>query len=126
MTGIQIKILEKGLKFTPTPQPNNIELKKDIRDFTRKLRLLEYFSDTDNENDDDSILKNKSNFCPGRNLNNTLDKIIDSLNQEELETTKKSTSNLSKQEWLALKELQSDKTIIIKEADKGGAVVIMN
>ena len=42
-----------------------------------------------------------------------------------LETTKK-PSNLSKDETAALKALTSDKTIIIKEADKGGAVVVMD
>ena len=38
----------KGLKFTPTPRRNTIEMEKDIHNFTRKLRLTEYFA---NEND---------------------------------------------------------------------------
>ena len=44
-------ILNKGLKFTPVPSKNNPnELKSDIHEFTRKLRLVEYFEgveDTD-------------------------------------------------------------------------------
>ena len=35
-------------------------------------------------------------------------------------------TNLSTDEWRALKELKEDKDIIIKEADKGGAFVIMD
>ena len=35
----QIKLLSKGLKFTPTPKPNIPEIKRDIEDFTKKLRL---------------------------------------------------------------------------------------
>ena len=42
-----------------------------------------------------------------------------------LETIQK-PSNLTKDELLALKTLSSDKSIVIKEADKGGAVVIMD
>ena len=34
-------------------------------------------------------------------------------------------SNLSKEEWLAIKDLQNNEEINIKEADKGGSVVIM-
>ena len=38
-----VNVLRKGLKFTPTPLPNKIELKNDIQQFSRKLRLLEFF-----------------------------------------------------------------------------------
>ena len=34
-----IQILSKGLKFTPIPQRNLPEIEKDIKSFTRKLRL---------------------------------------------------------------------------------------
>ena len=35
-------------------------------------------------------------------------------------------SNLSKEEWNALECLKNNKDIVIKEADKGGTVVIMD
>ena len=58
----EIKLLEKGLKFTPTPSNSNIQaLKSDISQFTCKVRLIEYFDDT--EDDDESLVRNKSNFC---------------------------------------------------------------
>ena len=44
----QVKVLSKGLKFTPARRRNTIEIEKDIQNFTRKLRLTEYFA---NEND---------------------------------------------------------------------------
>ena len=34
----------KGLKYTPTPKRNIIELKRDAVEFARKLRLIEMFS----------------------------------------------------------------------------------
>ena len=42
LTPSQIQILSKGLKFTPTPQRNLPEMEKDIKDFTRKLRLEKF------------------------------------------------------------------------------------
>lgn len=46
----EIKLLSKGLKYTPTPRMNNEQLKTDIKEYTRKLRLKAYFY----EDDDDS------------------------------------------------------------------------
>ena len=38
-----LRVLSKGLKFTPTPRKSTIEIEKDIHDFTRKIRWAEYF-----------------------------------------------------------------------------------
>ena len=43
LTPSQIQSLSKGLKFTPTSQSNLPETEKDIKDFTRKLKLIEFF-----------------------------------------------------------------------------------
>ena len=37
LTERQINLLRRRLKFTPTPKPNTIELKSDIKEFSRKL-----------------------------------------------------------------------------------------
>ena len=39
----EISVLQKGAKFTPIPKRDNNELKRDVTDFCRKLRLKEYF-----------------------------------------------------------------------------------
>ena len=40
----EIKLLSKGLSFCPTPRKVDwIELKADVEDFSRRLRLKEYF-----------------------------------------------------------------------------------
>ena len=62
LTNTQIKVLNKGLTFTPTPGRNNFELKADIETFARKLRLVEYFSDREGHEDDVSLVRNKSKF----------------------------------------------------------------
>lgn len=45
-------LLSKGMKFSLTPyKSNNQELTKDIKEYTRKLRLAEYFYNEDTEKD---------------------------------------------------------------------------
>ena len=47
LTDTQINILEKGLKFTTTPKASNYtEIKEDISQFCRRLRLYIFFNIT--------------------------------------------------------------------------------
>ena len=74
MDPTKVSVLEKGLKFTPTPsRSNSQELKEDVANFNRKLRLLEYFHDRE-EDEDDSLVKNKSDFVPPKHRNAALEK----------------------------------------------------
>ena len=44
LTGAEISLLSKGLKFCPTPEKVDIySLRKDIREYVRRVRLREYF-----------------------------------------------------------------------------------
>ena len=56
-----VNVLRTGLKFTPTPVPNKIELKSDVQQFSRKLHLLEFFykekESEEEKSSDDSIIK---------------------------------------------------------------------
>ncbi|CAG2222931.1 unnamed protein product [Mytilus edulis] len=78
----EMKVLNKGLKYTPTPPADTDTLSVDIKEFCRKLRLKNHFGDKESKTADESIQ--------------------------------------------ALYRLQKDESIIIKEADKGGALVIMD
>ena len=115
-----VNVLCRGLKFTPAPLPNKIELENNVQQFLHKLRLLEFFYKENNKSFDDSILKNKSAFNPPRNRDKILDQNIDSLNSLNFRNLQKAPkSNLSKLEWAAIKDSKNDKNIEIKEADKG-------
>ena len=71
---MKLNYSEKGLKFTPMPlKPNIQELNKDITEFTRKIRLAEYFEGNQDENDE-SLIRNKSNWI----LPNGRDKDLES------------------------------------------------
>lgn len=49
-------ILQRGLKFTPTPFKANLEeMKEDISEFTRKVRLAEFFFDKEDKSDDSLV-----------------------------------------------------------------------
>ena len=105
-------------------------MEKDIHNFTRKLRLTEYFA---NENDitfdeqTEPLVKNRGTFHPPRNRNKMLDIVVDYLNNQNFDNAAtKNKSNISKNEWEAIKSLKENDSIVIKEADKGGAVVVMN
>ena len=72
----QTSILLRGLKFTPTPQSNSIQLTCDLKTFARKLRLTEYFDDhnvTPIDQKNESLVKSKSMFYPPRNRNKELE-----------------------------------------------------
>ena len=116
----QIKLLKKGLKFTPTPISNHQELERDMDEFCRKLKLKEFFYKDDPDNvsiEDPSIARNKSSFHPNRNRDRALDIGIDSLQKvsKNLKSFSVSTAKetLTYSERRALKELRNNDSIII-------------
>ena len=69
-----INLLRRGFSFTPTTGPNEVELKIDLKEFSRKLRLCEFFLDTTQES---KLVQNKSSFEPPNQRNQELDEIIE-------------------------------------------------
>ena len=100
LTPSQIQISSKGLKFTPALQRNLPKIEKYIKDFTRKRRLVEFFSENPElDTPDSSLLKSKSNFCPPQNRNSTLESVIKFLQKQSFyKDNFKNKSNISKQE----------------------------
>lgn len=123
----QIKLLKHGLKFTPTPNSNDTELQTDMKELCRKLRLAERFANNESDTDDDPpLVRNKTGWNPPKSKDSYLEDAIQYLKDYPRSENKNIKNNLTKEENNAMKELLSDKTIVIKEADKGGAVVIMD
>ena len=69
----QVNILLRGLKFTPIPKRNVIQLKSDIHNYTRKLRLTEFFDNAPENNKLQNLFKTKFHFTPSRNRDRDLD-----------------------------------------------------
>ena len=125
----EVVLLSKGLKITPTPKfGNKEELIEDLHEFHRKLRLALYFDDTENE--DISLVRNKSKFVPPptdkRNI--VLDDFINAVENFPKSSCRTLVvkQNLTQSEREAIKSLKEDNSIIIKEADKGGVSDIMD
>ena len=65
----EIKLLSKGLFFCPTPRKVDwIELKADVEDFSRRLRLKEYFCGRESSQyiSDPNPFKKKSTWTPNK------------------------------------------------------------
>ena len=119
-------VLLKGLKFCPAPKDfDTISHKNDNFQFCRQLRQAEYFHGIDNQ--EESIVKGKSNFVPPSGRNDFLDKIITSILNIPTPTKKnKCKWNITHLERQAIESLRKCEDIVIKEADKGSTVVIMD
>ena len=119
----QTNILLRGLKFTPTPKRNNIELKSNKQCELLSFSKIKRQTDSSEEN----LFLKQSTFTLPPNRNRDLDHQIDVLNNLSLEEMEiKSKSNLSNMEQKELSKLSNDKTIVVEPADKGGAVVTLS
>ena len=77
LNNTEINLLEKGLKFTPTPSNSKTqELTKDILEFIRKVRLVEYFDGI--KDNDQSLVRNKTNFVPPQGREELLESCVNS------------------------------------------------
>lgn len=130
----ELSLLSRGPTFCPTPLRDNWDQRSDLQSISRKIRLLEYFHDSninffENESTT-SNLKNQSNFIPHSGRNSMLDKFCDGINSicKNLPSmpSRSDHNNLSSEEIKALKELRNNENIVIKVSDKGNNFCILN
>ena len=132
LTEAEISLLSKGLKFCPTPERIDVyNVRKDRRDYIRRIRLREYFyceDDVDGDFSEMSALRTKSTWCPERNREMAIEAYVEALERTILshDLNVKCQRNLTQDEQRALENLRNYDDIIIKQADKGSAVVVMD
>ncbi len=145
----EISVLQKGLKFCPTPLKSDPGQYKEYLDrFIRSANLHTSFQNSQNEppqTDEDldlsllnediddtpkpfehAELKPKSTFNP--QLPNCLDHVYELILTEFLDynPSNRFKRNLTRGQKNALNALKNNKNIVIKKADKGSNVVIMD
>ena len=124
---IEIKVLEKGLGFVPTPNIINKEdLTRDFGDFSRKMRCKWYFRNEPSPNFSKvPAFRPKSNWKPPPG-HPCVELFLSNLESELLSFLpgKSQAYNLTKEEWLAMRSLAEVRSVIIKPADKGSCVVV--
>ena len=123
----EIKELEKGLDFAPIQRKiNEPELRKDFEEFCRRMRIKWNFRNEPSENFSETpVFRLKSSWKPPKghpNLEVFLSKVEEEL--FKLVETPLNYSNLTKEEWEAVRSLADDRNIVIKKADKGSSIVI--
>ncbi|CAJ0944555.1 unnamed protein product [Ranitomeya imitator] len=139
----QLSVLQKGLSFCPMYKFNSFELSMDLQRFYRNLRLRVHFSEQPpalNPSRQDKTLlelrnlglRTHSSYMPPRS--NPLVETFVSLVERDIHTLTREMyrgkfqfhTNLSYSERVSLEHLASDKSLIFKPADKGGATVVMD
>ena len=127
-------VLSKGLNFVPISQKTDeFSVKQDVEKFLRRVQLKAFFHDkeddsnTSNKDTFETLQIRKSKWTPPEGQFSSLDfflkKCRHDINKLKFNRNTK-FSNLSSEEWSALKSLKKRKDIVIKAADKGGAVVV--
>uniref|UniRef100_A0A803JTX1 Reverse transcriptase domain-containing protein n=1 Tax=Xenopus tropicalis TaxID=8364 RepID=A0A803JTX1_XENTR len=105
---------------------DSFNLEVDLFKFQRKLKLKDHFKEQTNTQ--------REKFCPVSTFDppntaisiRTFIKKVQMESNELLGNSKKIFSNLNKQEREAINTLRNDKQLIIRPADKGGAIVLLD
>ena len=104
------------------------ELRKDFEEFARRMRIKQNFRNKPSANFSDTpAFRPKSSFKPSPghpSLKLFLSQIENDIFENLVKGSTPINSNMSKEEWDALKGLADDRSIIIKKADKGSCGVV--
>ncbi|XP_033121407.1 uncharacterized protein LOC117120505 [Anneissia japonica] len=139
-TPAELSVLYRGLSFCPSTNIDQIHLCGDLEAFFRRLRLKEFFHahgpaiDNSNRqqvtNPNLRTKRNDANWTPTEGRNPKLDLYINCfrnrVRSEIINLKRKCNYNLSPLERKAVETHKTNRDIVIKPADKGGATVIMN
>jgi len=140
---VELSLLSKGLNFCPTPiDPDPGAIRADLDNFHRRLRLLARFEDspsdipdnnTDEQNNHCTHAFESHKFRPKSTYNPVGPPAMEAMiltNEIGLnnrpEPIHPKLTNISREERRAINILSNNKSIVIKPADKGSAVVVMD
>ena len=125
----ELTLLNKGLGFIPTSKgPNVYKHNTEMERFERNLQNHYFFTRKGQQTNTyrKELFTGKSQWQPP-NPDVNISRCVGDLNIELLDTRKhKLRYNLDIKTRTAMKKLKENKNIIIKKADKGGGIVIMN
>ncbi|KAL7384032.1 hypothetical protein ABVT39_023002 [Epinephelus coioides] len=124
----QLQLLEKGLSFIPRPRRYDWEeLRRDIHHYHRRIKIIDHFYGKQQHNTQCFTLP--SSWEPtGLQIHPQIHSVIrsDHHTMNTYRPPPNAPDNLSKAERTALHQLKRNPSIIIKPADKGSKVVIMD
>ena len=136
----EYSLLEKGITFAPTPGEADIaEIHTEVHRFIRRILLKVFFYDDSDDNDQvdnsykSAIPKGLLKFKPAstwtpKTTDPTIRAFVHNV-QSSLSALKPCSGqveNLTKNEKKSMVDLKDNRNIIIKKADKGSSIVVMN
>ena len=124
------------LLFNFVPTQTNFSkttLNEELEDFYKSIKLKAHFKNAEKKDrfSEKNIFRKPTNktWVPDNNhhsIETFIEATRNEINNEIIKTKRPNYSNLSVKEQKALQELQSRDDIVITEAEKGGAVVILH
>ncbi|XP_043916319.1 protein transport protein Sec31A [Protopterus annectens] len=128
LTEFELRVLSKGLSFIPSSYTDVTDIILDIKFFTRNISLKLLFGD---DTIDTSVVNSfkKPTFIPPSN--SVLEAFERACEKDLFELyarqdVKPNFYNMSNDERQALLSLQNNMSIIIRQDDKGGPVIVMD
>ena len=132
LTPAEISLLSKSLNFCPTPATGDLlDLEVNLRDFVRLLTLRDNFA-LSNDSIPDYLVRKTGETMPSDSKDMLFNGVIFNIlklseNLEKLPVDIDAAKpNITREERQALQTLKNNRNIIIKKADKGGGIVIMD
>lgn len=125
LTNHDHSILNKGLKFVPTliNIKSRLHTTLALAQLRNRMSTIYYFYHNPRPQAD---LHRRSNWTAPQPKNNTLLKYFQSIKMDVDTFANDFNNNCSREERTSLGNLSKNSEIIIKKADKGGSIVIMN
>lgn len=126
-----MKILDLGLKFAPEKSLDKFETYIYLKKFMRKLNLKKhFFTNKDTRIRKEPLyvhtgLKNNSIFNPTTSGNQCMG-AFQKMVEDDLRKLDKRSNHKTKHVWKTIKALGERKEVVIRPADKGGGLVILN
>ena len=127
-----ISLLDKGLKFIPTPHSDIpiSHFKQNLTEFCRKIQWSSFYN-FESGHTITPFTTSTGKFPPASKISHSTHQLCNNLgtllnDTHQTQHIHKLPSNLTQAEKRALKQLKCDNTVILKPADKGGKLVLQH
>ena len=125
------KVLSKGLNFVPTQDNDELKQQSELNHYLRKVKLRGHFGNKEERQEDGLFAKfakkKNKNWTPKSGEYDAIDNYVKRC-QEDFKKLpprrKQRQKNITREEEDALRRLKRRDDIVIKPADKGGAVCV--
>ena len=128
----ELTVLSQGMKFAPSKNINKFDVFVDVEKYVRKLNIKKHFSQHNSITPHLEIteyqhtnLKNNSTFNPKKGTHHHVE-VFENMVQEEIKDLEvKGHNNTNSLIREGIKQLESNRDIVVRPADKGGGVVLL-